>query len=240
VSESSPGTGRRVVVGRRRGPAVTLLLSLLVTGFDALLLAAALGSFSALFNHPRALVLLAVWAVTGAILGLLRPVRSQDTIEIVREPRLVLVALGVIPLLTPPIAALGERLGLWPLPGGSALGWGGVALVAMGLALRIAAMTQLGPRFSPLLAVQNQHALETTGLYRWIRHPGYLGAWLAALGAALAFGSGLGLLPVALFGIVLGRRARREEALMQTHFNDAWLAYRARTGAFLPRLRSVR
>jgi protein-S-isoprenylcysteine O-methyltransferase Ste14 len=111
-----------------------------------------------------------------------------------------------------------------------------VALVAAGLTLRIAAMAQLGPRFSPLVAVQAEHALETRGLYARIRHPGYLGAWLAALGAVLTFGSALGLVPLALFSLLIGGRVRKEEALLATRFGEAWRDYRAHSGAFLPRL----
>lgn len=236
TAEPPSPESRRIVTRRRRGPLVTLLLSLAVTAVDVCLLALALGSFAAVLAHPRAVALIAVWAVTGAVLAFKRPVRSQDVVEITPESRLALIALGLVPLLVPPIAALGERLSLWLFPGGTWVRWLGVAIVALGLSLRIAAMSQLGPRFSPLLAVQHQHTLETTGLYRWIRHPGYLGAWLAALGAVMAFGSGLGVVPLALFGALLVRRAGREETLMEARFGATWREYRARTGAFLPRL----
>jgi protein-S-isoprenylcysteine O-methyltransferase Ste14 len=248
VSAGEPGsagaaaasTPRRVVVARRRGPVVSILLSLIVTAIDFLLLALALGGVRAVLAHPRAPALVAVWAVAGAALALKRPVRSQDVVESTPEPRLALVGLGLIPVLTPAIAALGERLGLWPLPGDGVLRWAGVALVALGLTLRLAAMMQLGPRFSPLVAVQAEHALETRGLYARIRHPGYLGAWLAALGAVLTFGSALGLVPLALFTWVMAGRVRKEEGLLAARFGDAWRDYRARTGAFVPRLGGAR
>jgi protein-S-isoprenylcysteine O-methyltransferase Ste14 len=225
-----------VVTAPRRGPVATAILSLGVTAVDVLLLALAMGGFRAVLAHPRAPALVAVWAIGGMTLALLKPVRSQEVVRATAESRLALVGLGLIPLVTPPIAAFGERIGLWPLPGGAALGWAGVAMVAVGLAVRIAAMTQLGPRFSPLVAVQRVHPLETHGLYGVIRHPGYAGSWLAALGAVLAFGSGLGLVPLALFTVLLVQRARREEALMEAQFGEAWREYRGRTGAFVPRV----
>jgi protein-S-isoprenylcysteine O-methyltransferase Ste14 len=135
-----------------------------------------------------------------------------------------------------PIAAYGERAGLWPLPGGDALRWSGVAIAALGLSLRVAAMARLGARFTPVLTVQPEHRLETEGLYARIRHPGYVGSLGASLGATLAFGSGIGLVPVAiLFGILVAR-VRREEAMLSEHFGETWSAYRARSGAFWPRL----
>lgn len=226
----------RVVTARRRGPVSTALLSLGVTAVDVLLLALAMGGFRAVLSHPRAPALVAVWAVAGLTLAYLKPVRSQEVVRATAESRLALVGLGLIPLAIPPLAAWGERLALWSLPGGAALGWAGVALTAIGLGCRIVAMTRLGPRFSPLVAVQRVHELETGGLYGIVRHPGYAGSWLAALGAVLAFGSGLGLVPLALFTVLIAQRVSREEALMEAQFGEAWRAYGARTGAFVPRL----
>jgi protein-S-isoprenylcysteine O-methyltransferase Ste14 len=116
-----------------------------------------------------------------------------------------------------------------------AVAWLGVALSALGLWVRVGAMRQLGARFSPLLAIQREHALETTGWYAVVRHPGYLGALLASWGAALAFGSALAL-PLALaMTLVQIDRVRREERLLAAEFGDAWRDYARRTGALLPR-----
>jgi len=52
--------------------------ALAVTALDALLLLAALGGMRALLGHTRALALLAVWAVGGIVLALLRPVRCTS------------------------------------------------------------------------------------------------------------------------------------------------------------------
>jgi len=238
VTTEAPSPSPRVVSARRRGPLATAILSLGVTGLDVLLLAIAMGGFRAVLTHPRAPALVGVWAVAGMTLAFLKPVRTQEVVRATAESRLALVGLGLIPLVTPPLAAWGERLALWLLPGGDALRWAGVGLAAVGLATRIAAMMRLGPRFSPLVAVQRVHDLETHGLYGMVRHPGYVGSWLAALGAVLAFGSGLGLAPLALFTVLLGQRVRREELLMDAQFGEAWRMYRSRTGAFVPKLPS--
>jgi protein-S-isoprenylcysteine O-methyltransferase Ste14 len=215
---------------------VAVLLSLVSPALDAALLAVALGGIAALLAHPRALTLLAAWAAGGATLALLSPLRGHDPISVEPDPPFVMLALFLIPLLTPPMAALGERLAWWPLPGGLALRWAGVAISAGGLALRIAAMAQLGPRFSPRVAMQREHALETRGLYGMVRHPGYAGALLASLGGALAFGSAVALAPLLAMGWLLSQRAAREESMLERHFGEEYRRYRARTGRFAPRL----
>lgn len=220
----------------RPHPLVSAALALLVTGLDAALLAFAVGGIAPLLAHPRALALLVLWAIGGVTLALLRPLRGHQAVSVERDPAFVLLALFLIPLATAPVAALTERLALWPLPGGAALRWAGVALSGLGLALRIAAMAQLGSRFSPLVAIQREHTLETRGLYARVRHPGYLGSLLASLGAALAFGSLPALPLVAVMALLLWRRAGREEAMLERSFGEAYASYRARSGRFLPRV----
>jgi protein-S-isoprenylcysteine O-methyltransferase Ste14 len=209
---------------------------LVVLAVEAALLAWGLGGPRALLASPRALALLAVWGVTGLVLAISRPTRAHDTVRAERDP-LELLALALLPLAIPGIAAWGGRLGTWPLPAPEALGWTGVALSALGLGLRVAAMRQLGARFSPLVSLQREHALETTGWYARVRHPGYLGALVASLGAAIAFGSALALPLVLVMTAFQWRRIAREERLLAGHFGETWSAYVARTGALLPRLR---
>jgi protein-S-isoprenylcysteine O-methyltransferase Ste14 len=216
-----------------RPPAVTIALALAATALDAALLALALGGVPALIAHPRALALVAIWGASAIVLGLLRPVRAQDVTSRAAESRLLLLALFAIPLATPPVAAWAGRAGLWMLPGGAALGWIGVALAAVGLSIRIAAMARLGSRFAPTPAIQRGHALETGGLYAVSRHPGYAGSWLANAGAALAFGSAIGLAGVLLMSLALASRVRREEAMLEDRFGDEYRRYRARTGRWL-------
>ena len=46
-------------------------------------------------------------------------------------------------------------------------------------------MRPLGPRFSVWVAIQSDHCLQTTGLYRFVRHPSYTGAIFTLFGNAI-------------------------------------------------------
>jgi protein-S-isoprenylcysteine O-methyltransferase Ste14 len=208
--------------------------ALAATGIDAALLAIALGGLADLATHRRALALLGVWLAGAVALAWSRPVRARAGTRRTTDP-LRMVALLLLPMLVAPLAAWGERHGVWVLGGGLPRAAAGLALVAIGLGLRIAAMRQLGSRFDPTVAILAGHALETRGPYARIRHPGYAGALLAALGGALVFASALGLPLVALMGLGLAGRIRDEERTLLAHFGGEYAAYRARTGAFLPR-----
>jgi protein-S-isoprenylcysteine O-methyltransferase Ste14 len=207
---------------------------LLTLALDAALLALAFGGSRAMLRDPRALALLGIWCAGNIVLAVVRPVRGQD---VVRSERDVghLVVLALVPLVAPAVGAWAAHRGWATVPWARAVSWIAVGVTAAGLALRVASMRRLGARFSPLVAVQRVHPLETGGPYAWVRHPGYLGALLACLGGSLAFGSAFALPLVALMLGVQWSRIRHEEAVLAGHFGPAWTAYAARTGALLPR-----
>jgi Isoprenylcysteine carboxyl methyltransferase (ICMT) family len=112
----------------------------------------------------------------------------------------------------------------------------GVLLFAAGGALRIWPVFVLGHRFSGLVAIQPGHQLVTSGVYRVIRHPSYLGLLVNALGWALAFRSAVGVLLTALLLPPLLARIRSEEKMLRTQFGPEYDAYRSRTARLLPGL----
>ena len=149
--------------------------------------------------------------------------------------RWVLVAFAVIGLLAAYLPAYTDRKEIWTLDGDS-IRWFGVALFAAGGALRLWPVFVLGPRFSGLVAIQPGHTLVTTGPYGVIRHPSYLGLLINALGWALAFRSGVGVLLTALLIPPLLARIRAEETLLRTQFGSEYDAYCSRTWRLIPGL----
>ena len=226
---SAPPTPARSV-----SPLLAIVGTLAATALDAALIALGLGGVPPLLAHARALALLAIWFAGGLILSLKRPVRTHDPVATAAEPPWMLLALLVVPLFVPALSAWGEARALWLLPGGAALRWSGVVLSGLGFALRIAAIARLGSRFSPLLVAQRGHVLETSGLYGLVRHPGYLGTFLVALGTVLAFGSAIGLTLVAALYLLLDQRMRREDAFLAGQFGDQFLRWQEKVGRFVP------
>ena len=74
----------------------------------------------------------------------------------------------------------------------------------------------------------------TTGLYRYVRHPRYLGAVLTGFGLALTFRSWIGLLVATAFIGVIALRIRDEEAFMQQEFGPEWEAYCQHSWRLIP------
>src|SRR5215469_10904865 len=191
-----------------------------------------LGGFAPFFSHPVLVVLaIAFFALSGVALfsgGNLSPGVRED-----HANRWVIVAFGILGLLAGYLPAYTDRKEFWILDG-DIVRWIGVILFAAGGALRIWPVFVLGRRFSGLVAIQPEHTLATSGPYRIIRHPSYLGLLVNALGWALAFRSGVGVLLTALLIPPLLARIRAEERLLRTHFGGEYDAYCSRTSRLIP------
>jgi protein-S-isoprenylcysteine O-methyltransferase Ste14 len=131
-----------------------------------------------------------------------------------RANRWVIVAFALIGVLSAYLPAYTDRKDFWTLDG-ETIRWIGVALFAIGGALRLWPVFVLGRRFSGLVAIQPGHTLVTSGAYGVIRHPSYLGLLVNSLGWALAFRSGVGILLTALLVPPLLARIHAEERLLQ-------------------------
>ncbi|MCU0889464.1 MAG: protein-S-isoprenylcysteine O-methyltransferase [Rubritepida sp.] len=142
--------------------------------------------------------------------------------------------LGVIPFLyiaTGFPGALDQRFS--PLRAGL-----GLLLFIVALVLFHATHKALGRNWSVTLAVREEHALITGGVYRFVRHPMYAAFWLWAIAQALTLQNWLaGPAGIIGFGTLYLLRVGREEALMREAFGAAWDAYAARTPRLLPFLR---
>jgi protein-S-isoprenylcysteine O-methyltransferase Ste14 len=126
----------------------------------------------------------------------------------------------------------GHRLAL--LPGDGPLRIAGLVVLGAGGVVRSASMLQLGRRFSLHVALQEQHALRTTGLYARVRHPSYLGLLLIMLGLALVFESQLGIWAVIVSAFMMRGRMEREEKFLLEQFDDEYRDYMARTKRLIP------
>lgn len=192
------------------------------------------GGFAAFFEHTARVALLGV-GLALACAGLFSEAGLRAGIREDRSNRWIFVPLAIIGLLSGWLPAWSDRRDFLTIDG-DAVRWLGVALFATGGVLRLAPVFALGRRFSGLVAIQPGHALVTTGLYRYIRHPSYLGLLVMMLGWGLAFRSIAGLALAALTIFPLLARIRSEEALLQGYFGGEYEAYRARTHRLIPGL----
>jgi protein-S-isoprenylcysteine O-methyltransferase Ste14 len=115
------------------------------------------------------------------------------------------LAAGVLPVASWVVAGLDTRFG-WTGPMPLAYHVGGLLFMLLGFALFLWAMAS-NAFFSEGVRIQEErgHAVATGGPYRYVRHPGYVGAMLAQLATPFLLGSPWAFVPgvgsVALYAV---------------------------------------
>ena len=154
----------------------------------------------------------------------------------VRRQSVVLVVIALLLFGTLFFLPFADRRSIGVMMAGQVVRWLGLTLYGLGLALMSWSRAALGRMYSGEITIQQSHQLITTGLYRHVRHPLYLGMLCSALGLAFLFRSWIGLavmIPI-LVGLLL--RIKDEEALMHKEFGQAWEAYCTQSWRLIPYL----
>ena len=113
--------------------------------------------------------------------------------------------------------------------------WVGVALILASVALRTVCVAQLGGCYSVNLSVRPGQPLVTTGLYRLVRHPGYLAIMIGFVGLGLSFAHWLATpLCLILPPAVLAWRMRLEERLLEQAYGEEYRSWARRTRRLIP------
>jgi len=190
------------------------------------------GGFAAFFSHP-AFVATTAGAIVASIVALFSRGNLSSGEHEDRGNRWVLGAFTVLAILLAYFSAYTDRHDIWTIDG-EAVRWIGFGLLVAGSIVRLWPVFVLGRHFSGLVAIQPEHELVTTGIYRYVRNPSYLGLLVSSVGWALVFRSAIGVLIAVLLLIPLVARMRSEERLLAEHFGAEYESYRARTWRLVP------
>jgi protein-S-isoprenylcysteine O-methyltransferase Ste14 len=111
----------------------------------------------------------------------------------------------------------------------------GFALMCAGFFLRAIAARTLGRFYTGTLRVAEAQVVVCKGLYRTIRHPGYLGTMLFFIASGLAVSNYLALLAIAASIIpAYLRRITVEEQMLLRTMGEAYETYMKKTKRLLP------
>jgi protein-S-isoprenylcysteine O-methyltransferase Ste14 len=111
----------------------------------------------------------------------------------------------------------------------------GIVLIVAGVFVRQWAILTLGRFFTTAVGVQKNQKVVDNGLYRYIRHPSYLGVLIIMAGIGLALHSWGGILVLlAINGLAFGYRIHIEEQVLVSELGDNYLQYMKRTKRLIP------
>jgi protein-S-isoprenylcysteine O-methyltransferase Ste14 len=111
----------------------------------------------------------------------------------------------------------------------------GSILVIIGLIIRISAILTLKKQFTYTVTEIENHELIENGLYKSIRHPGYLGQLIIFLGISTALSNWLSVL-LMMLPVLIGYiyRITVEERFMIEQMGQKYQDYRKRTKRLIP------
>jgi protein-S-isoprenylcysteine O-methyltransferase Ste14 len=111
----------------------------------------------------------------------------------------------------------------------------GFILVALGLIIRILALITLKKYFTYSVSKIENHKLIETGLYKRIRHPGYLGQIIIFLGISVTLSNWLSVL-LMMISVLTGYiyRINTEERFMSDQMGKKYSDYKLRTKRLIP------
>ena len=93
---------------------------------------------------------------------------------------------------------------------------------------------ELGKQFSPNLTIQQNHKLIKSGIYKYVRHPRYLGIILFFSSFSIMHRSVIALLLSISILAVLLNRIKDEENLLLNEFGEEWVKYKSETKSLIP------
>ena len=110
----------------------------------------------------------------------------------------------------------------------------GAIFLLGGLGLYVIARRALGELFSEVVRIIPEHKLVTTGPYRLIRHPIYLGEIFFGLSIPMILGSLYGFIIMLAPIPMLIYRIRIEEKTFVSRFGQEYLDYASKTKKLIP------
>lgn len=148
----------------------------------------------------------------------------------------IITAIGIIGII---LYLLSPPWWTWPhLPLGEYAQWAGITVTIVPILYLIWVHRHLDTQWSIALELQEDHKLITTGPYKRVRHPMYLGIFVYTIGLCII---SLDILVMLFFVFTIWvnyRRIPSEEQMMIERFGDEYLEYMKRTGRLFPSIRS--
>ena len=192
--------------------------------------------------RDSAVISLIVAAVNLGIYVLIDPLLRKDIIAKSREPtqhdrgttRIIGIVFPISWLLLFLTAVLDQfRIGY--VPPHFVFAVVGGCFMACGFCVRVTAMRTLGGFFTRTLQMRERQHVISHGIYKFVRHPGYLGDILLFGGSAIATANAVTtVLTLAVLIPVFVRRITAEEQMLTETLGKEYVAYQARSWRLIP------
>ena len=105
----------------------------------------------------------------------------------------------------------------------------GTGMVWTGICIRFLAIKKLGKLFTTDVTIHNNHRLIKDGIYKYFRHPSYLGLLLSCFGLVIMILRIFPLLVFLFLMVIYAYRAKVEEKVLVKTFGSEYIDYKRKT-----------
>jgi protein-S-isoprenylcysteine O-methyltransferase Ste14 len=111
----------------------------------------------------------------------------------------------------------------------------GISLYIIGILLRYISTITLGEYFTRDVSVEKSMVLKSHGVYRFLRHPLYLGLFLLVIAVPIFFGNYFMILAaLLLMGKIINNRMQIEEMMLEKTLGETYLNWKKARYRFIP------
>ncbi len=111
----------------------------------------------------------------------------------------------------------------------------GLFFIILGIIIRISAILTLKGQFTYSVTIVQNHKIYDRGIYKFIRHPAYLGSLLALSGSGIAMNNWICIcIMIIPTFISISYRIYAEEKALIEHFGSKYIEYMNKTKRLIP------
>ena len=122
-----------------------------------------------------------------------------------------------------------------PLSADLAIRYMGLALIIVGMILRLTIVASLGKFFTVNVTILEDHKLKQDGFYKYARHPSYSASLLSFIGYGVSLNNWISLVIVSAAALTAFMiRIRIEEKTLIDHFGSEYVEYKKKTKRLIP------
>jgi protein-S-isoprenylcysteine O-methyltransferase Ste14 len=129
-------------------------------------------------------LILVLWPLSEIVLNIMNRSKMPDAKQADKKSLGIIWSTIIVAITVAVFVAIYKNV---PILETNLLKYIGMVLVVAGVIVRLVAIRTLGKFFTVNLAIDTEHRLINTGLYKYIRHPSYTGSLLSFLGLGLYF-----------------------------------------------------
>jgi protein-S-isoprenylcysteine O-methyltransferase Ste14 len=173
-----------------------------------------------------------IWLSSEILLNRILRAKQEDKQQ---SDRKSLMIIWVTAMIAMPVAQFISNKYPSPISSYAGISYIGMGMIIAGMIFRFIAVYTLGRYFTVNVTIRTDHKIVKEGMYKYLRHPSYLGSLFSFFGNGIALNNWFGLL-ICFVPVLLAfmYRMKVEEELLSANFGQQYIDYKKQTWRLIP------